>query len=254
MKTARLLTLLAVCAAAVLIAADEPAPTPEAPAPVYSLTPYFSTDLPPGCLKHAQERFAEFRRTDRLHEPHYDIVFVGDSLVESWQPLPRTAPLTAVNRGVSCDLTLGLHERLLRDVVAYRPKAAVIFTGVNDLAQRYREPPRDRAFGVVHGLTAVAMRLQGHGIKPVVLSVLPTRLAFPGLTVRTTNELIRDVNNDLLSNCRRLGVPFWDLTRAMADSTGQLREDFTDDGLHINTAAYTHLNRIVGPKLQALSR
>jgi lysophospholipase L1-like esterase len=228
----------------------EPTPEPTGP-PTYQAAVAFPSELPPGCRRHALERFAVFRRIDAAQAPHYDIVLAGDSLVEGWAPLPRAPGRAIGNRGVGCDTTLGLHERLIRDVVAYRPRAAVLLTGVNDLAL-FNTMPHDRAHHVVQSTLALAMRLQGHGIKPAVVSLLPVRVPFPGLNPRAANVLIRDINRDLLAGCRRLGVPFWDVNQALRDHAGALKEGFTPDGLHLNADGYHELNRQLEPAFRAL--
>ena len=242
--------------AAVVFAANDSEKTggPNAAALRYEATVHFSRELPGSCREHAVERFRKFRRDEKTSDAPVGVVFIGDSLVEGWAPLPRTTPHAALNRGISCDTTLGVHERLIRDVVAAKPRVAVILAGTNDLTLFHRLAAHDRAFHVVQSITSLAQRLQGHGIKPVVVSIPPTRVTFSGLSVRATNLLIRDVNGDLLRNCRRLGAEFWNIHRLVSDANGQLKEGFTYDGLHLSSDAYQHINRHLTSRLRALLR
>lgn len=211
----------------------------------YSLPVMLAPEIRQGCRDVALDRYHQFRQADLINEERYDLVFVGDSLVQGWAPLPDLRPARAANRGIACDTTLGLHERLLRDVAQYHPKAAVVLIGTNDLSMLTRLPPRDRALHVTTNIAALALRLQGHGVRPIIMGLFPTRIAYPDLSVSTTNELVLDVNEELGRSCRRLGVAFLNVNGELSDDLRQLKAEYTNDGLHLNATGYNHLNRLI---------
>jgi len=211
----------------------------------YSLPVMLAPEIQRSCREIAMDRYHQFRQADLISEGRYDLVYVGDSLVQGWAPLPDLRQVKAANRGISCDTTRGLHERLLRDVAQYRPRAAVVLIGTNDLAMLTRLPPRDRALHVTTNISSLALRLKGHGVTPVILGLFPTRLAYPNLSVSSTNELIRDINEELGRFCRRMGFPFLNVAGELSDDLRQLKAEFTNDGLHLNAAGYNHLNRLI---------
>jgi len=233
-----------------LVAAQEtPEPVPE---PTYNLPLMLPGELPPGCKTHAVNRRAQFALADSTQGAGADVVFAGDSLVEGWAMPPRLPGRKILNRGISCDTTNGLHERLLRDVVVHKPKIAVILIGVNDLHLLSSLPTWDRARQVAINVPSLAVRLRGHDIKPLVLSLLPVRVPLPGLPVSEANRTIRDLNADLRRDCRQMGAAFFDANRVVADGRGWLKEEFTEDGLHLNFTGYQHLNRLLAPELKRL--
>lgn len=224
-------------------------PEPQVRPDLYSLPLLPPTDLPPRCVEWARQKRAQFTAADRHRDAPVDLVMAGDSLIEGFLPLPLASRYQVVNRGIACDTTRGLHERLLRDVVVLRPKAAVLLIGINDLSLLDRMPPEERALLVVTNLNSLALRLKGLRIQPLVLSLLPTRIALPGLSVDGSNELIRDLNAEVRRFCRRMDVLFLDVHGALADERRRLREDLTGDGLHLNMEGYRLLGSLLAPVL-----
>lgn len=240
------------CLLFALAAAEESTPSPTTA--TYRLPIFFARELPPRCREHAVKRRHDFAMADLSAGEGYDIVFVGDSLIESWAPLPLSREHRVANRGIACDTTNGLHERLNRDVIAHQPKLVVVLAGVNDLYLLTELTPWDRAKHVTVNLASLAIRLQGHGIRPVFLSVLPVRIAFPGLSVGRTNELIRDTNTDVQRHLRQINATFLQLNPSLRDAQRQLQERFTADGLHLNSEGYKYLAKRITPKLESMLR
>jgi len=252
-----LLLLMLAATAVVALSQDTPAEPPAEPAAepppaaaTYALPVMLPADLPPRCADWARQKRAQFAADDRRRDRLVDLVFAGDSLIEGFAPLPLAGRYEVVNRGIACDTTRGLHERLLRDVAALRPRLAVLLIGINDLFLLDRLPPDDRSLLTAVDIESLALRLQGHRIKPVVLSLLPTRVPVPGLSVAGTNELIRDLNVELRRFCRRLGILFVDVHGALADHRRWLREDLSGDGLHPNMEGYRLLSNLLAPVLK----
>ena len=240
--------------AGVAISQDRPAESPAEPPPApatYALPVMLPADLPPRCAEWARQKHAQFAAADRQRDKPADLIFAGDSLVEGFAPLPLAGRYEVLNRGIACDTTRGLHERLLRDVVVSRPRLAVLLVGINDLFLLDRLPPDDRSLLAAVDIESLALRLQGHRIKPVVLSLLPTRVPVPGLSVDGTNELIRDLNVELRRFCRRLDILFVDVHGALVDHRRWLREDLTNDGLHLNMEGYRLVSNLLTPVLKS---
>ncbi len=238
-----------------LLWAAWPAPAAEeADAPPTVATPILLPgEMPPACREHALARHKQFALADQVAEKSPNVVFIGDSLVEGWRPLPRLANgRTADNRGVACDTINGVHERLVRDVIARKPRVAVILVGINDMFLVHRLASWNRADYVALNVTAVALRLQSHGIQPLVVSLLPVRNPLPGMSVAASNELLRDLNTNLRRHCAKLGVEFLDVQRALGDGSRGLQENYTTDGLHLSPEAYRLLNTIVEKQLRRM--
>jgi lysophospholipase L1-like esterase len=65
------------------------------------------------------------------------------------------------------------------------------------------------------------------------------------------NEVIRNLNRQLKELAQAEGAEFLDIHSLMTDSDGRLRDELTDDGIHLNGRGYIiwrdallpHLNR-----------
>jgi lysophospholipase L1-like esterase len=53
--------------------------------------------------------------------------------------------------------------------------------------------------------------------------------------------------NDLIKNyCKKHGLPLVELFAATSDGQDRLREDYSDDGVHLNSSGYRRVAEAVG--------
>jgi len=153
-------------------------------------------------------------------------IVVGDSL-SLWMP-PETLPQNRLwlNQGISGDTTTGILQRLhfFRNA---RPDTIYVMAGINDLLQGASDAT------VVRNLEQIVWQLrQDHPQAEIVLqSILPTDNRVP-------NSRIRDINRQLIQIAQREGVHYLDLHPYFADDRGNLRRDFTTDGVHLTALGY----------------
>jgi lysophospholipase L1-like esterase len=182
-------------------------------------------------------------------------VAFGDSLTVGYQSpilgdeLPRPTPYTEflkkriekmsdfdkarapmvdfLNQGVVGELTEDMLDRFDRDVVKIGPDFVIILGGSNDLGWGV-EPQR-----VAGNLTEMYREAVKHGITPIACTV-PSILGFDeGIPPRLVlNQLIKKYSAEHGQVCV-------DLFTATCDSkTGRLREECSNDGLHMSTKGY----------------
>lgn len=153
------------------------------------------------------------------------VVFLGDSLVEmgEWS---EWLPGRVYNRGVGGDSVRGVLDRLA-SVTAMRPAAIVLLIGTNDLGHP--------AEYIVSRIGVIVSRVQSEspGTMLYLTSLPPT-----GPDNWRSAERIHEVNTGLADLCDGNRVVLVDLHRAVEDSNGMLRADYTFDGLHLNGEAY----------------
>jgi len=183
------------------------------------------------------------------------LVFVafGDSLTVGYQsptaaePSPEPAPYTRfleaqvrrllhgtaaetraefLNRGVNGELTGEMALRFDRDALERAPDVVIILGGSNDIGWGV-EPP-----SIARNLSGMYKQALKHGIRPVSCTI-PSILGFDeGIPPRLElNQLIRITSE-------ALGVTCVDLFRATSDSEGRLLSEYSNDGLHLNSAGY----------------
>ncbi len=166
------------------------------------------------------------------------IVFMGDSITDGW-PLNEYFPgKNYVNRGIGGQVTSEMLARMKPDVLNLRPEAMVLLAGTNDLA-------RGTSLQTIqNNITAMCDLADNAKIRVVISSILPVHdynlnvnPAFERTKLRPPDS-IRNMNAWLRSFAANRGYTYLDYFPAVADSSGALRKDFADDGLHPNPAGY----------------
>jgi acyl-CoA thioesterase-1 len=140
--------------------------------------------------------------------------------------------VNVLNRGINGDLTSGMLERFSRDVVDEKADYVVILGGTNDLGWGF-----DPAI-IVHNLTTMYDAALNKGIVPVACSV-PSILGFDALIPPRLQ-----LNRMIRTEAEKRSVPFVDFFTATADlQTNRLSEDYSADGLHLNTKGYQQMGK-----------
>jgi len=171
------------------------------------------------------------------------VVFLGDSILEQWRLNEYYPDNDFINRGINGQYTGQLLSRMKSDVIDARPTAVVILGGSFDLA-------RNIPLTTIQGnFTAMADLAEANNIRPMFASVLPVsdyhKDANPTYERTPGRPLaqVRALNEWLQSFCVRRGYSYLNYFAVVVDAKGQLREDFSDDGLHPNSKGY----RIMAP-------
>jgi lysophospholipase L1-like esterase len=147
-----------------------------------------------------------------------------------------------VNKGVNGDLTFGMLKRFPRDVVAEKPDYVIILGGANDIGWGLDVQM------IAHNLTSMYDAGRNEGIGAVACAV-PSIL---GCDELITPRL--ELNRTIASEAVKREIPFLDLFSATADQHNKrLLEEYSADGLHLNTKGYERMGNYVFEKwLQTL--
>ena len=164
-----------------------------------------------------------------------EFLLLGDSITAGFDTARLLPELAIRNEGVSGDSTVELLVRLRPEwLQAPGLQAVFVCIGTNDLA---RDRPDDYILGQIARLVAELRRVGG-AFRVVLTSLFSTRDNEP-----RPNARILGFNAQLAVLAADLGVEFWALHPHFLDEDGQLRAEFTDDGLHLTAAAYAEWAR-----------
>jgi len=156
---------------------------------------------------------------------------------EYLRSLQSIAKVTVLNRGISGELTSGMLERFVRDVVDEKTDYVIILGGTNDIGWGF-----DTAT-IAHNLAGMFDLALKTGIGPVACSV-PSILGFDELIPPRLhlNSLIR-------TEAEKRKMPFVDVFTATADPrNNRLLEDCSGDGLHLNSKGYERVGKYLFDK------
>ncbi|MFH0748824.1 MAG: GDSL-type esterase/lipase family protein [Candidatus Bathyarchaeota archaeon] len=131
------------------------------------------------------------------------------------------------NRGINGDLTKNMLSRFQRDVVGLKPTYVIILGGSNDLGWNLSVK------FIFSNLKKMFEEALKNSIEPIACSV-PSILGF--------DELIpprQELNQMIEHYCHQAHLFFVDLFAVTADPvTQRLREEYSDDGLHLTERGY----------------
>lgn len=172
------------------------------------------------------------------NKPQRLTVLAGDS-ISLWFPaklLP--AGRSWLNQGISGETSDGLLKRLtLLDRT--QPETVFVMIGINDLIRGVsNEAILDNQRLIIQDLRWVHPNVQ-----IIVQSILPhsgTKATWEGRDrlLQIPNSRIRELNRQLALLAQEEGVKFLDLYSLFTDAQGNLRLEFSTDGLHLNEKGY----------------
>jgi lysophospholipase L1-like esterase len=166
-------------------------------------------------------------------------VVVGDSF-GLWLP-PELLPRDRLwlNQSISGDTTAGILQRV-RLFANTRPTTIHLMAGANDLKNGVPEAQ------IISNLqrTVRTLQQQHPQAQIVVYSVLPTR--WPQIA----NDRVRSLNNQIAALTQQQAVDYRDVHAWFEDEWGELRQDLTTDGLHLNPQGYALWQRAILARAQ----
>lgn len=177
-----------------------------------------------------------------------DVVFIGDSITEFWDPgMLRHffGRYSVVNMGISSDFTQGALYRFDRGQWGtLKPKVAVLLEGTNNLA--YASRPEDVALGIAEIVRYIHVR--SPATKVLILGILP-RGATPADPIRA---LVAQANA-LAKACADNQTTFFaDPGRFLVDGDGVMTSEIATDLLHPTPVGYAILGMALEPELRRL--
>lgn len=193
-------------------------------------------------LKEQEKIQIKYRELNQVSVIEPDIIFIGDSIVEYYplQELFGTAK-TIVNRGIRGYQTRLLLENLDAHLYGDAVDQIVLLIGTNDIG---KDVPMNE---VLDNLERVIQSIvRDYPLSQIKLvSILPVNEGekYKQTVYIRTNEKIREWNQayEALTSAY-MQVDFVPVYDSLIDSEGQLKKDYTTDGLHLSVAGYQVLS------------
>lgn len=193
-------------------------------------------------LKEQEKIQTKYRELNQISVIEPDIIFIGDSIVEYFplQELLGTTK-TIVNRGIRGYQTGLLLDNLDAHLYGDAVDQIVILIGTNDIG---KDIPMNEALNNLESVIQTISR--DYPLSQIKLvSILPVNEGedFKQTVYIRTNEKIKAWNQayqDLAS--AYMQVEFVPVFENLLDQKGQLKSDFTTDGLHLSVSGYQALS------------
>ena len=187
--------------------------------------------------QHYDDLVARFREENGTAKD-IDVVFLGDSITElcdvnKWYPEYKT-----LNRGIGGDTTDGVLERLDVSVYDVHPKVVVMLIGVNNIYKMM-----DNYEQILQ-----SFRENAPDTKIVLESLTPMSGSF---AIRNAKAV--ENNKQIAALAEKYGYIYIDVYSALSDEeTGEAREGFTVEGLHLSDDGYAIATAKIGAVLAEL--
>ena len=193
-------------------------------------------------LKEQEKIQTKYRELNQVSVLEPDIIFIGDSIVE-YYPLQELFGVakTIVNRGIRGHQTGLLLENLDAHLYGDAVDQIVLLIGTNDIGKDI--PLNEALDNLERVIQSIARDYPLSQIK--LLSILPVNEGerYKQTVYIRTNEKIREWNQayEALASAY-MQVDFVPVYDSLTDTEGQLKKNYTTDGLHLSVAGYQVLS------------
>ena len=208
--------------------AAKSAPAPKEPAPNWAAI----------FKQHWVDRVKSFREQNNKQYSEKNVILLGDSITEGFTVDKYFPDRHVLNRGIGADIIgnalpesdkRGILRRMDESIFDCNPSEVFILIGINDLGSGHK--PETIEAGYREFLKRIKSRSPTLPVH--VQSVLPTRDRFA-----KHNANVLDVNRRLQKLAKEFGYDYVDLHSKMTDDKGELKKEFTADGLHLKDPGY----------------
>lgn len=179
-------------------------------------------------------------------------VLLGDSITDffNWYELfydfSKSSGQAVYNRGISGDTTDRLLERLQENVLNIKPKNIVLLIGTNDIG---RGLPLSASIENLENIIKSAKEYCPD-VNFIVEAVYPINENMRDRFEKRSNKKINEMNKEFIKLCEKHKCVWLDFTDKLKDKNGNLKNEYTYDGLHINALAYELVAENVIPLLK----
>jgi lysophospholipase L1-like esterase len=193
----------------------------------------------------------QFARYNSITQKN-NIIFLGDSLTEFFPVDEFFHFYNPYNRGIASDTTEGVWVRLESNVIAMEPRKVFLQIGTNDLIFRKAKNPDTVTRNIIRIVERLRESLPETKLYLISLYPVNKRAKFFSafFVLNRKNKDIQTINKKLKQYCEERDVPFIDLYTLLIDEKGDLRKEYTVEGLHLNFNGYEQIAKILLPYLE----
>lgn len=164
-----------------------------------------------------------------------DIVFLGNSITDGGEMAELLGMPNIKNRGITSDRISGVRKRL-HQVLDGKPKKLFLLIGINDVPGKATAAKIAGEYaGLVKEIKAISPET-----KVYLQSVMPINNDFGRYkTLFGREKVIPALNKEIEKIAKVNGMVYVDLWPALSDpTTGKMKREYTNDGLHLTGAGY----------------
>lgn len=177
-----------------------------------------------------------------------NFLFLGDSITDFYPLDEYYDNLPVVNSGVSGNKTTDILNDMKNRVYKYNPTKVFLLIGTNDL-NVLDDDIADKTFNNIKKIIKEIKKNRSEA-SIYVESIYPVN---PNVDASSsdnrTNENIKKLNKKISNYCKDNNLKYINLYDKLKDEKGNLKSEYTNDGLHLNSLGYVVVTRELLPYL-----
>ncbi len=176
------------------------------------------------------------------------IVFLGDSITDFYRINEFFHDSYIINRGIGGDTTDGILNRMPESVYALSPSKVFILIGTNDIGEKKSQEY------IVCNIGKIIQKIQENcpDARIYLQSIYPISKAKDKrikrvIVKKRNNNKILSINVELERLAQEKGVVYIDVYSHLIDEVGNLKLEYTVEGLHLNAKGYKVVSDVLRP-------
>ncbi len=180
-----------------------------------------------------------------LVSPTDNFLFLGDSITDFYPLEEYYDNIPVVNSGVAGNKTTDILSNMKERVYQYNPTKVFLLIGTNDLDSSDVDTTFNNIKKIINEIKENRREASIY-----VESVYPVNSLIENNAVNNRdNEKIRKLNKKLSNYCDDGNCTYINLFKELKDEDGNLKSNYTEDGLHLNSLGYVVVTRCLLPYL-----
>lgn len=180
-------------------------------------------------------------------------VFFGDSITGRYDFDKYFENDTYINQGIDGNETTDLLNRMKESIYDYNPERVILLIGTNDLNAGTSIEE------IASNISLIIKKIQKNNAQTDILveSVLPinnneeeSEKINENSVGNRTNHDIKKLNEKIRIVCEKTGVTYIDAFDEFTDQDGNLKVEYTVDGLHLSNEGYQKQTEILNQAIQ----
>ena len=171
-----------------------------------------------------------------------NFLFLGDSITELYPLEEYYDNLPVVNSGISGNKTTDILNDMKTRVYQYNPTKVFLLIGTNDL----NSTDEDIVDVTFDNIKEIINEIKENRSDATIYveSVYPVNSVIENNVVTNrTNKKVKELNKKLSNYCDEESCEYINLYDDLIDEEGNLKTEYTEDGLHLNSLGYVVITR-----------
>ena len=207
---------------------------------------------------YAQKNWTDYKRYEKanvidkqLPQEQRKVVFMGNSITDNWYSMHTDFFKSNgyIGRGISGQTSHQMLVRFHEDVVNLHPKAVVINSGTNDIAENNHDYVEDRTYENIIAMVEIA---QANKIKVILTTITPCDKYCWRPQITDVVAKIKHLNDRLRAYAKTHKCLFVDYWSAMAGENGGMRQGISSDGCHPTLEGYAIMEPMIKAAIDKL--